>query len=162
MDSANIIRSLEYSFLGRKTPNGLQSKMVQLKIDFEAAKFYFRGNWEFISSRHATAMSKHSNAHPENMHFQMRIFPSAPINLLDESNDGLILFLKGSINGEQVSTPSTGMVIFTRNTATEEVKNSWNVLCYLYESDDNYLEIKFKLPVLLKSNSLPAILGNIN
>jgi len=162
MDSANVIRSLEYSFLGQRTANGSQLRVVQLKIDFEAAKFYFRGNWEFVSSRHFTAVSEHSTPHPENMHFQMNIFPSSPINLQDESNDGLILFLKGPVNDKRVPTPSTGMVVFTRNTAATEIKNSWNVLCYLYESEDNYLEIKFKLPVFLKASSLPAILGNIN
>jgi hypothetical protein len=75
MDSANVIRSLEYSFLGHRTANGSQLRVVQLKIDFEAAKFYFRGNWEFVSSRHFTAVSEHSTPHPAEYAFPNEYFP---------------------------------------------------------------------------------------
>jgi hypothetical protein len=159
MEPENLIRRLEYSFLSPRNENGSQLKLAAVKIDFEEAKFYLRGNWEFIAGRR-TKSAPYTK--PRNVEFEMNIFPASPVNLLDNSNDGLILFLKGSVKGEIQSTPSTGMVVFSKESDRLEVENRWNVRCYLYESDQNYLEIEFKLPVFMKPTSLPVIFGNSN
>jgi hypothetical protein len=159
MKQDHLLRNFEYSIIpaSKKFASAGSHKyhadylpLMQLKIDFSHGRFLLSGDWQFMIESNIHGNNNRILLHRKRVEIDLEIYPFCLIDLNDNSNDGLILSMKGTLNdGMQVSS-CTGMVVFENTWVDDETKNNlWQLSFYLYDYSNENSEIKFKLPVYL-------------
>jgi hypothetical protein len=157
MKPQNLLRRFEYSIIQPKSSaHAFPSRVLYLDIDLKSSKCYLKADWLSIVGLCCERNTQMPLAHPGQVEIGMNIFPSGIVNLNDEMNDGLILFIKGAIADGINTTPCTGMLVFTHSPELHN-DNSWLLNFYLYEPATGYAEIKFKFPICIDGEVVTKI-----
>jgi hypothetical protein len=145
MNNQDLLRQFEYSVIAKSSPSEKGVRALFVTADFNRGKFYMKGNWQAIIHASDEFDKVIFSIRSEVVEIGMEIFPCGVVNLLDHSNDGLIMFLKGAINDEKRVSPCTGMLVFKH--AEMQGRDPWSLHLYLYEPRSGYSEIKFRFPI---------------
>ena len=157
MKPQNLLRRFEYSIIQPKSSAYTSSsRVLYLDIDFKSSKCYLKADWLSIIGLCCERNRQMPLAHPGQVEIGMNIFPSGVVNLNDEMNDGLILFVKGAIADGVNTSSCTGMLVFSQSPASQN-ENSWFLNFYLYEPATGYAEIKFKFPICVDGEVVTKI-----
>jgi hypothetical protein len=145
MNNQDLLQQFEYSVISESSASEKGARALFVTVDFNRGKFYMKGNWKSIIHASDEFDKVIFSIRSEVVEIGMEVFPHGMVNLLDHSNDGLILFLKGAINDENRTSPCTGMLVF-KHTETQE-RDPWSLHLYLYEPRSGYSEIRFRFPI---------------
>ena len=126
------------------------SPSMVVQIDFNNGKFFLYGDWQFIMRSNCQAESSWISAHGDSVNIELDIQPDRIIDLSNSINNGLTLFMKGTLSdGKQIS-PCTGMLAFSIPSNHAQITDRyWELSFDLYSHNNEGGAIKFKLPVYL-------------
>jgi len=122
--------------------------LMKVAVDFETGLLKLEGDWRFMM-----ASNKHNKAswfacHRERVKIETAIYPALAINLDDPESDGLIFPLEGVIKDGNTLSSCSGLLVFDKTPGGNDLVNyQWEISFYLYDSQFDDCEIKFKLPV---------------
>ena len=122
--------------------------LMKVMIDFENGQLKLEGDWQFIM-----AANKHNDAncpgfHRERVKIETAFYSGLTLNLNDPYSDGLVLPLEGSITDRSFVNLCTGLLVIDNVRGSNGlISDQWAISFYLYDTQFDTGEIKFKLPL---------------
>jgi hypothetical protein len=122
--------------------------LADVKLDFEEGVFLMEGDWQFIIASNNHSEQSWFACHKERIKVEASICPSHIINLADESNDGFVFALDGTItDGGNMSFCSGLLVLDNVKKRNGTMTSEWSFTFYIYDSMNDDCEIRLKLPL---------------
>ena len=122
--------------------------LMKVLIDFEYGNLKLEGDWHFLMGSNKHNEARCFSNHRERVQIETTIHASAPINLDETENNGLIFPLDGTIKDGDYLTACSGLLILDSVPGSDKLTGSqWNISFYLYDLQFDNCEIKFRLPV---------------
>ena len=123
---------------------GKQASLVNIDIDFEQENFRLEGDWQYMMASNKHAEENWFSCHQQRVSIEASIYPGLAIDLSDDSNDGLVFMIEGTIKDKNTTDNCSGLLVLDK-IATQG--NKWNISFYLYDNAHGDCEIAFRLPV---------------
>ena len=131
-------------------PDSNHSPFMIVNIDFKEGKFILYGDWQFMMRSNTQSEENWFTEHRDRVNIELDIYPYCGIDLSNRINDGLILFMEGTLTDGTQIIPYTGMLAFNIRSKHAQINNKyWELSFYLYSINKDGSKIKFKLPVYL-------------
>jgi hypothetical protein len=125
-----------------------QLSLVNIFIDFEQEDFRLEGDWQYIMASNQHAEKNWFACHQQRIHIEASIYPGLAIDLSDDSNDGLVFMIEGTIKDKDTTDACSGLLILDKIAINNEASAcKWSISFYLYDSAHDDCEIAFRFPV---------------
>ncbi|MEO6232523.1 MAG: hypothetical protein ABJB11_22215 [Ferruginibacter sp.] len=121
--------------------------IVKVLINFVDGKLNLEGDWRYM-----VAVNKHNenrgiNYHRERVKIEMDIEPIETVDLNEQTSDGLLFLLKGTVLDNNYNSTCTGFLVIENVRNSKQISNHWDISFYIYDTQFYDCEITFKLPL---------------
>ena len=123
--------------------------LMKVAIDFENGILRLEGDWRFMMASNRHNEASWFTYHRERVKIETALYPAFAINLDDPGSDGLLFLLEGSIKENSSRSGCSGLLVTDKSRGSRSngaFSDQWNISLYLYHTQIDNCEIKFKLP----------------
>jgi len=141
--------SVAMDFMEEKKVYPRHLPLLDVAIDFENGTVNLEGDWKYIMHLNGYGNQASFGKSRERVQMALNVRGTLPVDLADISNDGLLLPLDGVISDHFGAGNCTGLLVIENAGAwSGAVNNDWDITVYLYDRQQNNMEIKIKVPLL--------------
>jgi len=129
--------------------NENNASLLTADINFEQGIFRLEGDWHYMMTCNKHTEPGWFNYHQQRITIKAGICPGCSIDLLDDNNDGAVFIIEGNIKDNNDLTACSGLLVLDKTTGNNRDVDTWNISFYLYDNDNDDVEIAIKIPVLV-------------